>query len=181
MACVSITILGGTKQQAVGNLAIIWKIKKPLRLSRLSSLNTYTLCGYCHAFSHLLRFDFSDWWTNQWQILHWYQSNIEHYPSQFYKQTIWSRSQGSKWFANPLLGLSYQSCTVSRKTFYFLFVASRCGSPILDPIFFFKFKVTVGPDTSQILFACTRVPTAKITSDRGLQFTSGCARPIAGH
>jgi hypothetical protein len=45
--------------------------------------------------------------------------------------TIWSPSQGSRWFTNPLLGLSYQSCPVSKKTFTFRFLQAAITGPIL--------------------------------------------------
>jgi hypothetical protein len=58
MACVSITTSGATKQQAVGNHAIIQKTKKLPSPSRLGGLNTHTCHGHCRAFSYQFRFVF---------------------------------------------------------------------------------------------------------------------------
>ncbi len=60
MACVRTKIIGRTKQQAVGNLAIIRKTKMPPSPTRLDGLDTYTCHGHCCAFSYQFRFDFSD-------------------------------------------------------------------------------------------------------------------------
>jgi hypothetical protein len=53
------------------------------------------------------------------------------------------------------LGICFQHSPVSGQTFYCQFFASGSGLSNSGHGFFRKFRITVAPETSQILFACT--------------------------
>jgi hypothetical protein len=61
----------------------------------------------------------------------------------------------SKWETNPLLEFHHQNCPISRQNVHFQFLQVAVAGPILGIDLLRKFKITVAPKTSQILFACT--------------------------
>jgi hypothetical protein len=68
-------------------------------------------------------------------------------------QPIWE--QGSKWVTYSLLEIHHENCPVSRQTSYIQFLQAAVAGPILGIDFLRKFSITVAPETSQIMFACT--------------------------
>jgi hypothetical protein len=53
------------------------------------------------------------------------------------------------------LGFRFQNCPVSGQAFYSKFLQAAVTDPILGIDFLRKFRITVVPETSQVLFACT--------------------------
>jgi hypothetical protein len=76
----------------------------------------------------------------------------------------------------PILSWGFiKNCSVSRQIFYFQFVQAAVAGPFLDIDFFRKFRITVAPDTSQIIFACIAAaqPAAKPSLPSFFQLTAG--------
>jgi hypothetical protein len=57
----------------------------------------------------------------------------------------------------PLMGIHHKNGPVSRQTFYFQFLQAAVAGPILGTYFLRKLRITVAPENSQIMFACTAI------------------------
>ncbi len=76
-------------------------------------------------------------------------------PCKFQNHSIWPPSQKSRWTTYPLLGFCPKTVQFQGKLFSSQFLQAAVAGPILVIDFIRRFNVTVAPETSQIVFACT--------------------------